>query len=181
MNRCNRHTGITLVELTIGIVIVSLIFVVVINIFGAGLRGSNKGMAHLTIMEGAAILLSQIEYDLLRASVILDPAAGSSDKVARWEMLLDGASGQGIISYNLVDSGIERNLDVAGDQHKHVYCRGLKVGLQFHHVSMPDPENSAQRVGMWVELSVAAPEKFGTSEEFSMKRLIICKNIINPL
>ncbi|MBU1106608.1 MAG: type II secretion system GspH family protein [Candidatus Riflebacteria bacterium] len=176
-----RRSGITLVELVIGIVIISLLFVVVMNIFGAGLRGSNKGMAHLTIMEGAAILLSQIEYDLLRASVLLDPAVGTADKVARWEMLVDDAAGKGTIIYNLLDNGIERSLDVAGDQHKYVYCRGLKVGLQFHHVCMPDPENSAQRVGMWVELSVTAPEKFGTTEKFSMKRLIICKNIINPL
>ncbi|EKD82337.1 MAG: hypothetical protein ACD_39C01353G0005, partial [uncultured bacterium] len=103
------------------------------------------------------------------------------DKVARWEMLLDDASGKGTVIYNLLDEGIERRLDVAGDQHKHVYCRGLKASLQFHHVVLSDPESSVQRVGMWVELSVVAPEKFGTTEKFSMKRLIICKNILNPL
>ncbi|KAF1081233.1 MAG: hypothetical protein GQF41_2501 [Candidatus Rifleibacterium amylolyticum] len=173
--------GITLAELAIGLIIVSIIFVAVFNIFSVGLRGSNKGMAHLTIMEGAAILLSQIEYDLLRASLIKDPSAGSSDKDARWEILIDDSSDKGIIMYNLLDNGIERTVDVAGKQHKYIYCRGLEVGLKFQHVTLPDPATAQQKVGMWVELSLKAPEKFGTEEKFSMKRLIICKNILDPI
>lgn len=181
IKQLRRRNGITLLELVIGLVIVSIIFVVVFNIFSVGVRGSNKGVAHLTIMEGAAILLSQIEYDLLRASLLQDPSPGAADKNARWKMLLDDPADSGTIMYNLLDHGVERSLVVGSDHHKHTYCRGLKVDLQFRHVSLPDPANSLQKVGMWVELSVVAPEKFGTTEKFSMKRLIICKNIINPL
>lgn len=177
----NWRNGITLVELTIGIVIVSIIFAAVFNLFSIGLRGSNKGMAHLTIMEGAAILLSQIEYDLLRASKLVCPELGKADKDASWEMLLDNDSGKGTIIYNLLEDGVERNLVVDSEQHKYVFCRGLKVDLQFRHISLPDPANSQEKVGMWVEVSVIAPEKFDTTEKFSMKRLILCKNIINPL
>lgn len=176
-----KRKGITLVEMVLGLIIISIIFVVVFNVFSIGLRGSNKGMAHLTIMEGAAILLSQIEYDLLRASVVKDPAAGASDKDARWEILLDDSSGKGIIMYNLLDEGIERTIDAGGKQHKYIYCRGLKVALKFQHVTLPDPANAQQKVGMWVELNVEAPEKFATEEKFSMKRLIICKNILDPI
>lgn len=176
-----KRSGITLAEMAIGLIIISIIFVVVFNVFSIGLRGSNKGMAHLTIMEGAAILLSQIEYDLLRASVVKDPADGASDKDARWEILLDDSSGKGTIMYNLLDEGIERTIDAAGKQYKYVYCRGLKVAMKFQHVTLPDPANAQKKVGMWVELTVEAPEKFGTEEKFSMKRLIICKNILDPI
>ncbi|PKL43999.1 MAG: hypothetical protein CVV41_09555 [Candidatus Riflebacteria bacterium HGW-Riflebacteria-1] len=181
MKQNRPRRGITLIEITIGLIIISAIFAVVFNIFGVGLRGSHKGMAHLTIMEGAAILLAQIEYDLLRAYALTDPADGSSDKVARWEIFTEDSSGDGIVMYNLSDEGIERTLEVGGTVNKYVYCRGLTVGIKFHHISLPDPENSLKRVGMWVELSVAAPEKFATVEKFSMKRLIICKNIQPPL
>ncbi|PKL49229.1 MAG: hypothetical protein CVV42_06795 [Candidatus Riflebacteria bacterium HGW-Riflebacteria-2] len=179
--RLAMRMGLTMVELAIGLIIVSIIFAAVFNLFSIGLRGSNKGMAHLTIMEGAAILLSQIEYDLLRASSVKDPSAGASDKDARWEILLEDTANTGIIMYNLLADGIERTADVAGKQHKYVYCRGLKVGLRFQHVILPDPANAQQKVGMWVELSVEAPEKFATQEKFSMKRLIICKNILDPV
>ncbi len=181
MKRLITRKGITLAELAIGLVIVGIIFTAVFNVFSIGLRGSNKGMAHLTIMEGAAILLAQIEYDLLRATVVNDPPAGASDKDARWEILLDDSSGKGIIMYNLLDEGIERTIDAGGKQHKYIYCRGLKVALKFQHVTLPDPANAQKRVGMWVELLVEAPEKFATEEKFSMKRLIICKNILDPI
>lgn len=181
MKQGNNRRGITLIEITVGVLIIGVIFAVVFNIFGVGLRGSHKGMAHLTIMEGAAILLSQIEYDLLRAYALTDPADGAADKDARWEIFTDDSSGKGIVMYNLLNDGIERTLEIGGTANKHVYCRGLKVGLKFHHISLPDTESSVRKVGMWVELSVATPEKFGTAEQFSMKRLIICKNIQNPL
>lgn len=176
-----KRRAVTLAEMAIGIIIVSIIFLAVFNLFSVGLRGSNKGMAHLTIMEGSAILLSQIEYDLLRATQVQDPAPGAADKAARWEILLDDASGKGTIMYTLTDEGVVRNLDVAGTKYKYVYCRGQKVGLQFHHVKVADAASSMQKVGVWVELSVEAPEKFATEEKFNMKRLFICKNILDSL
>jgi len=179
--RSAKRLGLTLIEMVIGLIIISIIFVAVFNIFSIGLRGSNKGMAHLTIMEGAAILLAQIEYDLLRATKLKDPAAGASDKDARWEILLENTDNAGIIMYSLLEDGIERTADVDGKQHKYVYCRGLKVSLNFQHVTLSDPANAQQKAGMWVELNVEAPAKFATEEKFSMKRLIICKNILDPL
>lgn len=170
-----RQRGVTLIEVAIGSFIISLLMAAVMNLFGAGMRGSTKGMAHLTNMEAAAVLMSQIEYDLLRAVKVLDPAPGASDKVARWEILTD--TGNGTIIYNLLDNGIEREFDGTSDDNKHVYCKGLDVKLAFSHVTFAASPGSGNKAGMWVEISVATPKKGGSSEEFKMKRLILCRNI----
>ncbi|MDD3147820.1 MAG: type II secretion system protein [Candidatus Riflebacteria bacterium] len=167
--------GITLIEVSIGVFIISILMAAVMNLFGAGMRGSTKGMAHLTNMEAAAILMSQIEYDLLRAVKLLDPSPGDSDKVARWEILT--GNGNGTIIYNLVDNGIERKLDGGTGDQKYVYCKGLDVKLAFRHVTFAATPGSPEKAGMWVEVSVATPKKIGSSEEFKMKRLILCRNI----
>ncbi|HNX75875.1 MAG TPA: prepilin-type N-terminal cleavage/methylation domain-containing protein [Candidatus Rifleibacterium sp.] len=170
-----RQQGVTLIEVAIGSFIISLLMASVMNLFGAGMRGSTKGMAHLTNMEAAAVLMSQIEYDLLRAVKLLDPAPGASDKVARWEILTD--SGNGTIIYNLLDNGIEREFDGTSDDNKHIYCKGLDVKLAFSHVTFAASPGAGNKAGMWVEISVATPKKGGSSEEFKMKRLILCRNI----
>ncbi len=176
MSRLNcRRDGVTLIEVTIGVFIVSLLLAAVMNLFGAGMRGSKKGMAHLTNMESAAILMSQIEYDLLRSVDLLDPAPGVSDKVARWKILTP--EGEGTIIYNLLPGGIERKLDAGSDDQKYLYCKGLDVKLAFRHVTFDSAPGSGAKAGMWVELSVASPKKLGSTEEFKMKRLILCRNI----
>ncbi len=172
--------GLTMIEIVIGVLIISIIMAVVMNLFGAGLRGSTKGMANLTNMEAAAVLMSQIEYDLLRASRITDPSPDSSDKVARWELPDDDGSGVGTVIYNLLANGIERQLDSGTGSQKHVYCKGLEVSLLFRHVGFNDAARGTQKTGMWVELSVASSRKSNNNEEFKMKRLILCKNILNP-
>lgn len=177
----SRRIGLTMIEIVIGALIISIIMAVVMNMFGAGLRGSTKGMANLTNMEAAAVLMSQIEYDLLRASRLIDPLPDSSDKVARWELLSDDGSGNGTVIYNLLANGIERQLDSGSGSQKHVYCKGLEVSLLFRHVCFNDTGKGTQRSGMWVELSVASAKKSNNNEEFKMKRLILCKNILNPV
>ncbi len=171
----DSRQGITLIEVAIGVFIISILMAAIMNLFGAGMRGSTKGMAHLTNMEAASVLMSQIEYDLMRAVKLLDPAPGSSDKVARWEILTD--SGNGTIIYNLLDNGIEREFDGSSDDNKHVYCKGLDVKLAFRHVTFAASPGSGNKAGMWVEISVATPKKGNNSEEFRIKRLILCRNI----
>lgn len=173
--------GLTMIEIVIGALIISIIMAVVMNMFGAGLRGSTKGMANLTNMEAAAVLMSQIEYDLLRATAISDPLPDSSDKVARWEMFDGDGAGVGTVIYNQLSDGIERQLDSPGGNHKYVYCKGLEVSLIFRHVRFNDAAKNQQKVGMWVELAVASVKKSNNGEEFKMKRLVLCKNILQPL
>ena len=175
MSQSHLNKGITLIEVCVGVLIISILMAAVMNLFGAGMRGSTKGMAHLTNMEAAAVLMSQIEYDLLRAVKLLDPAPGVSDRVARWEITTN--SGTGTIIYNLLDNGIERKLDGTSDDQKYVYCKGLDVKLAFRHVTFASSPGSGEKAGMWVEVSVATPKKLGSSEEFKMKRMILCRNI----
>ncbi len=175
----NRRRGITLVEISIASFIVTLLIGSVIHLFNAGVRGSTKGMAHLTNMEATAVLMSQIEYDLLRAFQVEDPAPGVSDKVARWKILTP--DGEGRIIYNLLPEGIERKLDAPAGEQKYLYCKGLAVKLSFRHVTFAGGPASPEKAGMWVELSVATPKKNGNTEEFKMKRLIICRSLDNFL
>lgn len=181
MRKQNSCRGLTIIEIVVGALIISVVMAVLMNVFGAGLRGSSKGMAHLTNMEAAAVLMSQIEYDLLRASVIKDPASNTSDKVARWDVLTESGSGKGTVIYNQTAGGIERQFDSDAGNLKHTYCRGLDVAISFRHVVFDDPTRAVQKAGMWVELRVASPRKSNTSEEFKMKRLILCRNIKNAI
>jgi hypothetical protein len=181
MNSRSGRSGLTIIEVVIGALIISIIMAVVMNMFGAGLRGSTKGMANLTNMEAAAVLMSQIEYDLLRATEISDPAPDTADKVARWEMLIDESSGKGTVIYNLLADGIERQLDCGTGNQKYIYCKGLDVSLQFRHLLFKDPEKDIERAGMWVELAVASAKKSNNGEEFKMKRLILCKNVVRQI
>lgn len=177
MNKNLTKHGVTMIEIVIGVLIISILMAVVMNVLGAGMRGSTRGMAHLTNMEAAAVLMSQIEYDLLRADKLLDPAPGMADGVARWDILTTAGSGKGTVIYNLLDNGIERKLDAGSTDQKYVYCKGLDVKLSFRHVNFTGAAGSGSKAGMWVELSVATPKKIGSSEEFKMKRLILCRNI----
>lgn len=178
-NRDKR--GLSAAEILIGIVIVGIILAISMNLMSSGLRGADKGMSHLNLTQSAAILMAQIEYDLLRASHILDPGPGLTDNVARWELLTESSSGYGTVTYNHFPAGIERNFSTDSDSEKYVFCKGLQTEISFRHIFFADPVNASEKLGMWVTLRVKAPEKFGNSEEFSMKRLFMCKNIINSL
>ncbi|MDD2999812.1 MAG: type II secretion system protein [Candidatus Riflebacteria bacterium] len=178
MKGTKASRGITMVEITIGVLIISILMAAVMKMMGAGMRGSTKGMAHLANMEAAAVLMSQIEYDLLRASSIVDPPAGEKAEVARWDILTNEGSGKSTIIYNLLNNGIERKLDSGSEKHDYIYCKGLDVKLAFRHVKFDDAAATAFRSGMWVELSVASSKKSNNNEEFKMKRLILCKNIL---
>ncbi|MDD2623700.1 MAG: type II secretion system protein, partial [Candidatus Riflebacteria bacterium] len=81
--------GLTLIEICIGVVIVSLLMVTVMKLLGTGMSGSQKGLSHLANMEAASILMSQIEYDLMRAYELTDPPVGEKSISARWKMLTD--------------------------------------------------------------------------------------------
>lgn len=177
----NTRQGLSMVEVLLGILIISVVFAIALNLTGSGLRGADKGMSHLVLMQSAAILMAQIEYDLLRASNILDPALGVTDTAARWELLTDDADGMGTVIYNQVSNGVERHFTTASDNDRYIYCKGLNVDLDFRHVGFPDTTNSSVKRGMLIKIKVLSAEKFGTTEEFKMKRLFICKNIINSL
>ncbi|MGM0600154.1 MAG: PilW family protein [Candidatus Rifleibacteriota bacterium] len=170
--------GITLVEACIAALLLSIVMAVVMNMFAGGLKGSNKGMAHLTNMQTAALIMSQIEYDLMRATSLNDPAIENSESDARWQITNQDGSTSTII-YRLAD-GLERQEDNSlTGQSKHVFGRGLNLSALFRQLQFNLPANNRSKSGMWVEITVSSDED--NNEEFKSKRLIVCRNLENSI
>ena len=176
MQAVNRNkTGITLVEACIAGLLLSVVMAVVMSMFAGGLKGSNKGMAHLTNMQTAAIIMSQIEYDLMRAVEINDPAAETNDSAARWRMANQDGSTSTVI-YSLLTNGLERQEESgSGDKFKHIFGRGLNLSVNFRHLKFDLPDSHTSRKGMWVELKVSSDKDH--NEEFMIKRMVVCRSL----
>ena len=179
--KTNTNAGITLIELVVGFTIASLIIAALMNFTSTGLRGTNKGMAHLSIMQSASILMAQIEYDILRASQVVSPAPGVAASAVQLRILTDDDEGRANVIYSDINTGIERRFDNSTINNSYIFCRDMQTTISFRQARFTDTINSTRTIGMWIELTVTAPEKFGTKEEFSMKRLIMCKNILELL
>lgn len=182
-----KRKAVTLVEITIGVVISSILLIGILNLFGSGMRGSAKGMAHQANMQTASILMSQIEYDLLRASKIEKPEYNKKSNEAEWSFyyLASGKNTPVYVSYRKASGGISR--EVYEDQshkkliQKNVFAKDHKVDISFVHFATNTGNKSFSqfREGMWVELTVSSKNtKTATSEPFNMKRLIMVRSNI---
>ncbi|MBR4328801.1 MAG: prepilin-type N-terminal cleavage/methylation domain-containing protein [Candidatus Riflebacteria bacterium] len=174
----------TLVEILICILIASLIMVGLMNLFQVGIKGSSKGLAHLENMETAFILMSQIEYDLLRAYNITDPQNGSEDNGAKWDFWYGNSdSNKASVDYSYENNAIARKVTLynlngsIGGNEKTYFCKGYNVDLKFLHLvfEVGSSDFSKKRHGMWVELTVSSKDNRngGNNEPFTLKRLII--------
>lgn len=174
-----RKQGLTLVELTIGIIISALLLCGIMHLLSAGMKGSTKGLAHQANMEAASILMSQIEYDLLRATNIKDPANNEKDKSARWEMYNSHSKdGAATVLYTVGPDGVTRNVELKDGSKKEntVFCAGHSVELAFTRFAV---ETGFEQIrhGMFVELKVSAKDKKTAAlESFEMKRLIMVRS-----
>ena len=179
----------TLVEISIGIIIASLLIIGLMSLFRAGMKGSSKGMAHQENMETASILMSQIEYDLLRSYSISYPQNGSEEDGAKWDFYYGNSdSSKASVDYSYENNAIARkvtmyNLDgSSGREEKTYFARGHKVDLRFLHLvfEVGSQNISKKRHGMWVELTVSSKDNRngGNNEPFTLKRLIIVRKQI---
>lgn len=172
-------TGLTLVEISIGVVISALLLAGIMNLLSAGMKGSTKGLSHQANMESASILMSQIEYDLLRAKELSDPPINGKDSSARWIMYYSHSdNGDATVSYSVEQDSIVRIADLGGGKtEKQVFCKGHKVNLNFTRFAVQIGFEQI-RHGMFVELSVGAKEdtKLASAEVFSMKRLVMIRS-----
>lgn len=173
--RISSKSAITLVEICIGVVILSIVMAVVMNMFVSGIKGTNKGRAHLTNMQTAAIIMANIEYDLLRATKISDPVINIQEKEGRWEFV----SKDGVVHtvmYQSLPNGIirEEQNGITGKK-TNVFGKGLNFHLHFRHLAFVDPIKQVTKKGMWVELKVSSNKS--DDEEFTINRIITCKNI----
>jgi competence protein ComGC len=170
--------GFTLVEMSVGLLAASLIVVTIMKLFSSGMTGSQKGLSHLANMEAANILMSQLEYDLTRAREITDPEVGGKSASARWVMISDKAE-EAVITYQIIDKCVKRTLVEGTKNQDYTYCKGLHTDITFERVKFVDDKTKIEKEGMWINLKVSAPKKgVGELEEFSLKRLIMGKNII---
>jgi hypothetical protein len=130
-------------------------------------------------MGASSILMSQIEYDLMRATKILSPASGETSTAASWEFIADSSGAKGTISYDLVPEGISRKEKTPTDTHQYIYCKDRKVNLSFDNLLLTDSSLKPDRTGMLIALFVSSPSKDlkKQSEEFKLLRLISCRNI----
>ncbi len=171
--------GVTLIEVCIGALLLSIILTIVMNLFAGGLKGSNKGMAHLTNMNSAAVIMAQIENDILRATKIMDPTIETTETAARWELQNEDGTTSTII-YNLLPNGLERKEDSPSSGKKnHIFGRDLNLKIRFRHLEFLLTKEKTRKEGMWVELKVSTNSK--NDEEFSLNRLVLSRNLVSEI
>lgn len=172
----NNRKAVTLIEVSIGIVLSALLLGGVLNLFTSGMKGSAKGLTHQDNMETAYILMTQIEYDLLRATKIESPGWDQKDDAARW-FFQDSENGVAkeipVIYSNNGTDGIIRDIDGK----KMYYAKGHPVELRFTHFAVDtglgkESDLLVEKHGMWVELIVYSKSK---KESFKMNRLIVIR------
>ena len=179
----------TLVEILVGISIASIVIIALMNLFQIGMRGSSKGMAHLENMETAFILMTQIEYDLLRAYSINYPQNDAEEDGAKWDFYYGNSdSNKASVDYSYENNAIARKVTIyntdgsSGDIEKSYFCEGYNVDLSFSHFvfDVGSPNNPKKRHGMWVELTVFSNDNRngGDNEPFTLQRLIMVRKKI---
>jgi hypothetical protein len=187
MNKNKR--ALTLVEVSIGVVITSFIIIALMNVFRVGMKGSSKGMAHQENMETASILMSQIEYDLMRSYSITYPQNGSEEDGAKWDFYYGNSdSSKASVDYSFENNAIARKVTsyktdgTSGKVEKFYFAKNHKVDLKFMHAvfEVGTPKTPKKRHGMWVELTVSSKDNRngGDNEPFTLKRLIIIRKQI---
>lgn len=189
--------GFTLIEVSIGVIISAIILVGLMNLFSSGMRGSTKGLAHQANMESASILMSQIEYDLLRATEIIEPAEDNKSNNGSWKFYYAASAaitGKGdpvTVQYNTnTGDGCVRYVDMGdGKTQNTVLAKGQKVDLSFAHFTVnnalkkyADKKLIQKKHAVWVELTVSSKygKKIGKGdkelEPFTLKKLIVIRS-----
>ena len=174
----------TIIEITICVIISILLFLGVINVLKAGMQGSSKGLSHQANMESASVLMSQIEYDLLRSTSISEPKVNCRDSIARWKFWNSHSNNwEATVTYELSNEGVVRVVELSdGKIEKTVFAKGHKVVLKFTHFTTR-PSFEVRKNGMIVELTVAAKDnkKIGENESFSMKKVFVVRNQLEEI
>ncbi len=183
----NKRKAVTIIEVTVVVVLSSIIFLAIMNLFSSGMKGSAKGLAHQANMESASILMSQIEYDLLRATKISepDPRINEDFDKAIWEFN-NGTSNPekpATVTYSKIDNGnggVCREVKMDGGKvQKTIFVKAQKVDLKFRRFifNTSSTEYPQYKDSMLVEVTVSSKDNIrgGTNESFTLKRLIVVR------
>ena len=168
--------GATVAELLIAAVIGAILSLAITKLFFSSVRVSQKGMAHLTNIQSAALLVTQIEQDFRRAAGIQPPPPDMPGGLLQ----ITGEDEAGLLTVvyaNTTDrKGVLRRLtrvlttpDAPDQTTGHVYCQGLPVVIDFTPVTI------SGKTGYSVAMQVKAPGPGG--EEVRLKRLFACPNL----
>lgn len=184
----NRRKAVTLVEVVICVVLFAMLIAGLMRVFSSGMKTSVKGLAHQANMETASIIMSQIEYDLLRATNILQPDINLSEDFdkAIWNFYYGDSeiNSPATVTYARLDNGVgvSREVKLAdGKTMSNIFARDQKVELSFKNLRINNGSTDVPlyKHAMLVKLTVSTRDskKVGTNPEeaFSLSRLIIVR------
>lgn len=181
-----NRKAVTIIEVVVVVILSSMLILGIMSLFSSGMKGSAKGLAHQVNMESASIIMSQIEYDLLRATSISkpDPGLNESFDTAIWNFYY-GASGSGspcTVTYvkNNDGLGICREVKMEGGKvQKIILGRLQKVDLSFKRFTFNTGTKKypIHKDTMLVEVTVSSKDstRGGTNEAFTLRRLIVVR------
>ncbi|HNV70774.1 MAG TPA: prepilin-type N-terminal cleavage/methylation domain-containing protein [Candidatus Ozemobacteraceae bacterium] len=179
-SRYRSTHGFTLIEIVTAVLLGSILFLALTQLLSSGMRVSQKGSSHLTNMQAAAILLSQIESDLALA-VELDTGAtsapGAADTPVEVFSIKIAVSPSNVatphtllLKYQPSESrlGFERR---QADAEPYRFCAGLQTQVTLRRVVVPTTGHR----GALIEVRVKTPP-LGT-EETVVARFVPCHNL----
>ena len=185
-----KRKAVTIIEVVVVVALSSLLMLGVMNLFSSGMKGSAKGLAHQVNMESASIIMSQIEYDLLRSTTISKPESGLNENfdTAIWNFYY-GASGSGVpctVTYtkNYGGLGVCREVKMDGGKvQKTIFGKLQKVDLSFKRFTFNTGTKKYKilKDAMLVEVTVSSKDstRGGTNEAFTLRRLIVVRNPVD--
>lgn len=185
----HKKSAVTLIEIIIVVILSSVIILAVMNLFSSGMKGSAKGLAHQANMESASIIMSQIEYDLLRAVSFSkpDPGVNEDSNIAIWDFCYgtSNSDNPSTVTYSQTNDGLGVSREVKmpdGKVQKTILAKSQKVNLIFKQFNFNTGSKKypVYKQGMLVEVTVSSKDnkKVGTNESFSLKRLIVVRTSI---
>ncbi len=186
--KCKKK-AVTLIEIIIVVAISSIIILAVMNLFSSGMKGSAKGLAHQANMESASIIMSQIEYDLLRATTFLKPESGVNNDFdsASWEFNYKASTSDkpSIVTYTKINDGLGVCREIKmpdGKVQKTTLAKSQKVNLIFKRFTFDTSSTKypVYKQAMLVEVTVSSKDNIrgGTNESFTLKRFIVVRSSI---
>ena len=182
-----KRKAVTLIEVIIVVGFSSMLILAVMKLFSSGMKGSAKGLAHQANMESASIIMSHIEYDLLRAVNISKPESGANENfdTAIWDFNSGNSDKLSTVTYSRMSDGIGMCREVktdGGKVQKTVLAKAQKVDLSFKHFTFNTGSKKypIYKEAMLVEVTVSSRDSMrgGTNEFFTLRRLIVVKTPI---
>ncbi len=168
--------GVTLTETLMAVLVGSILSLAVTRLFTSGIQMTQKGTSHLTNVQNAAILMTQIERDLERTEKILalETKAGGEAQV-QFEIISN--EGRMNVSYRPAPGnlGYIRAQDKikgsgGGETVSHTYCKGLQARVSMALTKIDETTG--------VSVSIFVKTMTGSGEEEILRRFVFCPNLL---